>query len=391
MRREPVKLGEILKQVSRKIAVLDDTEYPELGLRAHGNGTFHKPPVNGSETTKDLYSVESGDLLLSVVFAWEGAVAVAGPADHGRFTSHRFPAFRCNPSLALEEYMALWLVHGPGRQLLVANSPGGAGRNKTLNKTALLACTARLPSVTEQRRAVDLLSSARDLVAALEAEVHASHAATNELVHHLVAGAPPALWSSIASVGTKTVAADPATQRLAGVRNGHKGLFIRSEPNEWKTAYADMQKITAGQTVIGKITAQDGGMAVAAPEHEGAVLSREFLVYDVDETRALPAYVGIAMRSHDVTAAIRKSAQGTGASMKRITAPKMSGVRVPLPDLTTQQRIVETVEVAKCRARTIESRLALAVETRSHLLRDILSGSHSIPESYDRFLTEVGS
>src|SRR5260221_1482662 len=37
-----------------------------------------------------LFTIEPGDLLFNIVFAWEGAVAVARQQDKGRFGSHRF-------------------------------------------------------------------------------------------------------------------------------------------------------------------------------------------------------------------------------------------------------------------------------------------------------------
>jgi hypothetical protein len=49
-------------------------------IRSFGKGTFHKPPLSGSDVgTKRLYRIEPGDLLFSNVFAWEGAIAIAQP------------------------------------------------------------------------------------------------------------------------------------------------------------------------------------------------------------------------------------------------------------------------------------------------------------------------
>src|SRR5690606_7675002 len=77
--------------VRRQVVIEPEASYPELGIRSFGKGAFHKPAVPGMELgNKRLFRIETGDLLFSNVFAWEGAIAIAGPADSGRFGSHRF-------------------------------------------------------------------------------------------------------------------------------------------------------------------------------------------------------------------------------------------------------------------------------------------------------------
>ena len=78
-------MGDIAPLVRRSVNVDVAESYPELGIRSFGKGTFHKPPLSGSEVgTKRLFKIEPNDLLFSNVFAWEGAIAVAKPEDTGR-------------------------------------------------------------------------------------------------------------------------------------------------------------------------------------------------------------------------------------------------------------------------------------------------------------------
>lgn len=391
MTREPVKLGDVLKQVSRKVVVLGDVEYPELGLRAHGNGTFHKPPVNGSETTKDLYSVEAGDLLLSVVFAWEGAAAVAGPADHGRFTSHRFPAFRCDPSLGVEEYMALWLVHGPGRQLLVANSPGGAGRNKTLNKTALLACTVRLPSVAEQRRIVDLLSTADRLVGTLENEVAAASLVRSEMSTKLLSDVRNriSIGSLLTECKDQLTIDDDTFYTQVTVSGAGRGMRLRERKHGRDIGTKSQRKISPGMLIVSKLGAADGAACVVPAEFDGAVVTQDFPTFAVDARQAHPPFLDIVVRSSEFARQCAGITNGTGQG--RIDMKRFGGLEVPLPSLDEQRRIVDLAATADSRLRAAQDKAHAAQTLRDQMLHDLLSGAHTIPESYDRFLAEVKS
>ena len=48
----------------------------EIGVRSFGRGIFHKEPIDGTALgNKRVFRIEPGDLVLSNVFAWEGAVA----------------------------------------------------------------------------------------------------------------------------------------------------------------------------------------------------------------------------------------------------------------------------------------------------------------------------
>ena len=81
--------------LTRRPAVIDiRNEYPQISVRSFGKGTFHNPPLRGADITwQKPYLVRQGDILVSNIKAWEGAIAVAGENDDGRFGSHRYLTF----------------------------------------------------------------------------------------------------------------------------------------------------------------------------------------------------------------------------------------------------------------------------------------------------------
>jgi len=139
--------------IRRKVDVDKNAEYPELGIRSFGKGTFHKPAITGDKLgSKRIYRIESGDLLFSNVFAWEGAIAIAQPEDKGRFGSHRFITCLPDPSKVLAEYLRTWFLSAEGMAEIRAASPGAAGRNKTLSLKKLQAIQVPIPDMAKQRR-----------------------------------------------------------------------------------------------------------------------------------------------------------------------------------------------------------------------------------------------
>lgn len=148
-------MGEVAPLVRRPVETVADTTYREIGIRSFGKGVFHKVPTTGLEIgSKRVFAIEPGDLLFNIVFAWEGAVAVAGESERGMIGSHRFLTCVTDKKRVDARFLNYWFSRGEGRDRLLWASPGGAGRNRTLGIEKLGAIEVPLPPLDEQRRIV---------------------------------------------------------------------------------------------------------------------------------------------------------------------------------------------------------------------------------------------
>ncbi|EGR3219265.1 restriction endonuclease subunit S [Vibrio parahaemolyticus] len=144
-------ITEVAPIVRRKVEVTFDGEYPELGARSFGKGIFHKPTLIGAELEwQKLYTIHSGDLVLSNIKAWEGAIAAAGDDDHGRVGSHRY--ITCVPveGVTTANFLAFYLLTQEGIEQVQAASPGSADRNRTLAMKRLEKIEVPVPDYDEQ-------------------------------------------------------------------------------------------------------------------------------------------------------------------------------------------------------------------------------------------------
>ena len=159
-------LGEILTPIVRereKPAV----PYTGLGIKSHGRGTFRKEFEHPEKTSMDrLYEVDCGDLIVNITFAWEGAIAIAQSEDAGALVSHRFPTYQFDLNAVLTDFFRYPILDKQFIYNLGVISPGGAGRNRVLNKTDFLRIELALPEVAEQQKIADCLGSLDDLIAA---------------------------------------------------------------------------------------------------------------------------------------------------------------------------------------------------------------------------------
>lgn len=124
--------------------------YTRLGLRSHAKGTFHELVSDVDSVNMDtLYEVHDGDFIINITFAWEQALAVADEGDHGKLVSHRFPTYRFKETHEKNFYKHFFMTKY-FKYCLRNASPGGAGRNRVLNKTDFMKINITVPTFKEQ-------------------------------------------------------------------------------------------------------------------------------------------------------------------------------------------------------------------------------------------------
>lgn len=144
-------MAEIAPIVRRPVEIELDGEYPELGVRSFGRGIFHKPTLIGNELDwQKLYRVHAGDLVISNIKAWEGAIAVADESDHDRVGSHRYITCAPRKGIATAGYLCFYLLTAEGIEQIQAASPGSADRNRTLAMKRLEKIQIPIPPYEKQ-------------------------------------------------------------------------------------------------------------------------------------------------------------------------------------------------------------------------------------------------
>jgi type I restriction enzyme S subunit len=183
-----LKLEEFLIPEQRKVPK-PSTTYPAIGVRSHGKGTFQKDDVDPEDVSMDtLYRVRHNDLIVSITFAWEGAIALVRETDDGCLVSHRFPTYVFDAQKVIPEFfryiiLTKWFVFQLG---LI--SPGGAGRNRVLSKNDFLKLKVLLPSLEEQQRIAAVLQAADSEMALLAARRAALQRQKHGLMQQLLTG-----------------------------------------------------------------------------------------------------------------------------------------------------------------------------------------------------------
>lgn len=152
-------IGSFAKPVVRKVDKPDES-YVAVGIRSHFKGTFQRLVEDPRTVNMDsLYRIKENDLIVNITFAWEGAIALVKKEDEECYVSHRFPTYEIKRSKA-EPCFIRQLIMSSRMKFDLANiSPGGAGRNRVLNKKDFLKMPIWLPDLETQKNIGEYLGA----------------------------------------------------------------------------------------------------------------------------------------------------------------------------------------------------------------------------------------
>lgn len=164
-----LKLADIM-HIEQRPVEKPSKSYIRIGIRSHAKGTFQELVENPVEVNMDtLYVVKKDDLIVNITFAWEHAIALAGENDENKLVSHRFPTYVFDDNSPT--YYKYVFFQDIFRQRLELISPGGAGRNRVLNKTDFLNLEIYRPSLFEQQKIAEILSTQDKLIELIERKI----------------------------------------------------------------------------------------------------------------------------------------------------------------------------------------------------------------------------
>jgi len=303
---------------------------------------FHKPPVSGLELgDKRVFRICPGDLLFNIVFAWEGAVALAGAGDEGMIGSHRFLTCVVDRERADASFLRHFFTTPTGLAHLLASSPGGAGRNRTLGLAGLSRIPVPLPPLDEQRSIVarldavsSRLNARADAAERQEAELAAM---LQQAFARITAGSPRARMADVAPLVRRPIEVEPDGQYLElGIRSFGRGPFHKPSLSGLDAGNKRLFRIEPGDLVFNIVFAWEGAVAIARPEDAGRVGSHRFLTCVADQTRVSAEILRFWLLSREGLTALGQASPGGAGRNRTLGLDALSRIEVPIPSVDAQ-------------------------------------------------------
>jgi type I restriction enzyme S subunit len=250
----------------------------------------------------------------------------------------------------------------------------------------------KLPPLPEQKRIVDLISSVDSYIEALQQQLESAKRSRNAILHELLtAGGDDWVETSLGEIAEVIGGGTPSTT----IGEYWDGDIVWLTPTEitsqdGKVVSDSIRKITdlglknSGAQMLPKDSviltsrASVGFVALAGKElctNQGfqslipkpSVLSK-FLMFWIQQNR--PEF----------------ESRSAGSTFKEISKSNVKSIKLQLPPLSEQKRIVEIIHTFDEVISQTELTISKAQNLRSGLLSDLLSGEHEIPVTYDKVM-----
>ncbi len=140
--------------------------------------------------------------------------------------------------------------------------------------------------------------------------------------------------------------ADPGiTYRILGAHWYAKGLYIKHIKRGSEIQADKVYRVEHGDFVYNRLFAWKGSFAIATEENHGCYVSNEFPVFTINRDRAEGKYLWrYFSRASAWDEALSLSSGGTPTSRNRLKEEKLFAMKIPLPSLDEQRRIVAWIE-----------------------------------------------
>ena len=122
------------------------------------------------------------------------------------------------------------------------------------------------------------------------------------------------------------------------VRNG--GVVLRDEAMGENIGTKKQFLVSKGQFILSKIDARNGAMGIIPAKLDGAVVTQDFLPYDIDTTKVNPQYFVLVCTTKQFIAFCQSCSSGT-TNRQRVDEAQFLNIKVPVPSLEEQNKLVK--------------------------------------------------
>lgn len=146
-----VPFGEIAVLDKDEVTVESSASYDIAGVYSFGRGLLRRGPIEGSQTSyRTLHRLHAGQVVMSRLKAWEGAIAVVPESFNGSFVSPEFPTFKVDQASVRSTFLEAVLTSEAFWGGLKGASHGIGARRERVGADRLLEQRLWLPPIRYQ-------------------------------------------------------------------------------------------------------------------------------------------------------------------------------------------------------------------------------------------------
>ncbi len=155
---------------------------------------------------------------------------------------------------------------------------------------------------------------------------------------------PKVRLGAVLTRSTETTELRPDVEyREITVRLWGKGVLERGRVIGAEIAGGRRFTARSGQFIASRIDARNGAMGIVPDSLDGAVVTNDFPLFNLNVDRLLPSYIGWLCRTNSFVELCQRASEGT-TNRVRLQENRFLALEIPFPPLAEQRRIVARIE-----------------------------------------------
>lgn len=338
-----VRLGDVLLRHKDGLDIEEDEEYTRLTIRMNGQGVGVRDKVFGREIgTKRQFRVKAGQFLLSKIDARNGAFGLVPNDCDEAIVTGNFWAFDISSDRVVPRFIDLLTKTTLFVDYSVRASSGTTNR-LYLQEEKFVEQKIELPPIEEQEKIVARIDIVQQHLKAAEKLRKTAYDELQTLCRVLIINDPSTKKMTVADLvkqRSPDVNVEPdVNYQFAGVYSFGRGVFKGGVKTGAEFAYPKLSRIKSGDFIYPKLMAWEGALGVVPDACDGCVVSPEFPVFEIDQSRVLPDVFDIYFRDPNTWESLKGGSTGTNARRRRLNPADFLKLKIPVPSMVTQQKL----------------------------------------------------
>ena len=176
---------------------------------------------------------------------------------------------------------------------------------------------------------------------------------------------------------TPMVVKDGKSYKQVTIRTNYKGVMLRGSQDGSAILTKNQFAVSAGQFILSRIDARNGAFGIVPEELEGAIVTNDFLAFDINEDEVEREFFNVFLQSPIFLEACIKASRGN-TNRKRVEENFFLNYEVNLPPLREQHTLIKQINQGRANIATAQKEIThqetLLAKLQQAILQEAIQG-----------------
>lgn len=170
---------------------------------------------------------------------------------------------------------------------------------------------------------------------------------------------------------------DDVIYKQVTIRTNYKGVVLRGSQLGASIGTKNQWRVSSGQFILSRIDARNGAFGIIPDELEGAIVTNDFLAFDINEGVVEREFFNVFLQSPVFLDACIKASRGN-TNRKRVDEDFFLNFEVNLPSLTEQFELIKIINKSRASLETAQQEIthqeSLLAKLKQAILQEAIEG-----------------